>query len=751
MPQLPIFTPGGFSSGGQIDINDPLRKAQIKVEGIQAGAQTVAKVGEVVGNVIQEKQNRQWLMERDTADNQLHLDQQDFDRHWLANDRFDASELEAAGVEGVQLTKNVGGQEVSRGQVPTAEFLPDFRFNKVNQRIDELAEGIGNSQLRKEWVDKQKGRNAERFASDTIKSAQVQRQQRQDMLDEQYNVAWRNEEFEYMRDLIDTMELTNEERKRRMQEIDVAQELTGIDEVLLNGSDAQKSALEKQLRDTEIASFLTTKERLQKANQLKASVQNNKVKRDKIAEMRLKERIAEKQSGTDNGLTEAEANVFSDPAKVEEVKRKIRVANEVGDFQHEFYQMSAEQQQAELSQLAEQMRDPGNFFEEEAVFKGKAQAITQFARDFSQDPVRTVTSVDPELQQKQQELVKMENAVSNGTADPALLQQAQIDYRENLIAAQERMGVRRDDAVLMSEAQVAAIGSNFMAATGEEKLTQLNSMQVRFGNYWPMVMKQLQKEKVLTGIDRIGGAQDPFLDGAITEALYRGQANGSATELYNRTGLERAAKTTFEASIRDALQKFDHTLVVGQDNSRLYDDMYDAVETTALQMILEGSANPNNAAEKAATGLMYNKYHEINVDDTFHQYRMPMNRGLSTGGVSNPSVIRSTLEAVRRNPQLYDYDAPVSRAGFQDITGKQAEESRRKRSYWVNNPNDTGVILMDEDKSPVLKDGRLVSMTWAEIEALEPPRSNLAAGGQGGRRRATAPAGAGTEGARGGR
>jgi len=333
MPKIPTIQPQAPGLGrGRVDAAAPIREANINAQTAAIAARDIGQTAQNVSRAFAITRGRQELMERDTANNALHTDMQEFDRHWGSSDRFPSQELEAAGVKDVQLTKTVGGEKVPRGDVPTSEFLPQLRFNAADKRVDELAQDIQNPRLRDEWVAKMKGRNEAEFTQNTIQAAKVQKQQRQQMLDDNYAVAQQNGDFEYMRDLVDTMELTDDERTRRMTVVSVDEEIDGIDGVLLSGTQGEMSALEGQLRNLDIESNLTTKQRLQKADQLKSRQKDTSAKSDNQLIKSLQGLIKERGFGTNNGLIEAAANGIQDEFKRDAVKEQIRVAIKSGDF-----------------------------------------------------------------------------------------------------------------------------------------------------------------------------------------------------------------------------------------------------------------------------------------------------------------------------------------------------------------------------------------------------------------------------------
>lgn len=750
MPKIPTFGDAPQVRAGRRDATAAMREANIKSATAGRLAGDIAQTAKNVSDAFAIKRQRQELMERDTADNALHTNMQEFDRHWGSSDRFNSEELEQAGVEGVQLTKNVGGQAAPRGDVPTSEFLPEFRFEAANKRIDELASDITNPRLRDEWSAKMKARNEAEFTSNAITAAKVQKQQRQKALDENYDVAQQNGDFEYMRDLVDSMELTDEERARRVTVVDVDEEIDGIDTVLLNGTQQEMSGLESQLRNLDIESNLTTKQRLQKADQLKSRQKDNTAKTDNQLAKRLQGVIAEREFGTNNGLTEDWANGIQDDFKRDQVKEQIRVAIDVGDWTHEMVTSTPEEVAQEFSRLTRELEKPGGFTEEMSKMQGKRDAYVQFARKYQDDPVQTLQQVNPALKAQQKQIDDMRVAAQTGAADPESLQIVEAEYQETLVVAQERMGTPRADAVVLSNNQVAQFNQMYTEANEEQKHLLMVQSQQQYGDQWPRVLKQLQKEKVIGGVDRIAAAQSPFTDGPVSRQLFRAKGNGGAKELSKRLNIVGTGKTAFETAVRDKLAPWSTTLVNSQDRSSLYDDMFDAVEMTAYQMVLDGTANAQDAPEKAAEMLLFNKYHEVSTDDT---YRMSK-PGAFGGGVNNPDKVRRVLEDIRRNPSKFNYDPPMSRFGLDvAMTSEMAVDDRKNKSYWVTDANELGVVLMDVDMSPITKNGEVVHLSWEEIEAHTTPLTQAGRRAQRKRGTITATQGeaTGREGARGGR
>jgi len=272
--------------------------------------------------------------------------------------------------------------------------------------------------------------------------------------------------------------------------------------------------------------------------------------------------------------------------------------------------------------------------------------------------------------------------------------------------AQMRLDIDPRDVYVLTKAQIGQFtdAKSRLASDPDapQKLFELiQQKQNEAGKHWPLVMKQLKEQKALTSIE------------AVEAGMTRDDQMGAALDLLVAASLD---KKTLDAlaptkgvadAVSAATTDLRRTLVAGiAGGEQALIEHMDAV-SLLTQYYIMGKATPTAAAERAAKVIVMDNY---KFSDT---YRIPRNVDLSVGVVDNKT---------RSATQIIDYSTLLIPAGNAGATEgerlTQYKNSILTKGYWVTNGDETGLVLVDEHKNPVLRNDRHrseIELTWDEL------------------------------------
>ena len=275
--------------------------------------------------------------------------------------------------------------------------------------------------------------------------------------------------------------------------------------------------------------------------------------------------------------------------------------------------------------------------------------------------------------------------------------------------AQARWGVDPRDVHIMPTELVGQFKDQMSRVATDpdapEKVFKLiQQQQQAAGKHWPLVMKQFKEQGAFNSTQLIvAGMTRPDQMGAAQALLVASSADSKKSV---DTLLTAKSKSATEDEVAVATSDLRKTLVAGiVGGEAALTEHLEAVSTLAKYYVL-GGASPKDAATKAANEVVMENY-------TFGEtYRVPRGAGVA---------VRAIDARTRVGVSILNFDTiliPKGIAGVPDDENqRQYRDSVKNNGFWVTNQDESGLILVDEHKNPVLRRGSLaqVELTWEEM------------------------------------
>lgn len=304
---------------------------------------------------------------------------------------------------------------------------------------------------------------------------------------------------------------------------------------------------------------------------------------------------------------------------------------------------------------------------------------------------------------------KMQDVLNNPQASNEARTQAAQTYAAASIAEQRRLGV--GEPRLLSKAYSDSVAQKFAGATAGEPMAQhVQALSQMWGNYWPVVYKQLIADKALPPAAVVIGS-------GMTGAVAADMAMASKfkdDELLVGLSDPKAAKKDTGEYVTKALEEFRSTMVGADGNQRTvggvdtYNLFHAQTEKLALYYVGQGM-DEKDAARKAADATVLSRYSMVNQ---YGPYRVPKteNVGKVTDGAHY--AIQTIKPDDIAMPETLRKDSFVRSDVIKSI---------KRKGYWVTAPDESGLVLFHADtRAPVLRaDGRPFQYTWQQLSSMD--------------------------------
>lgn len=274
-------------------------------------------------------------------------------------------------------------------------------------------------------------------------------------------------------------------------------------------------------------------------------------------------------------------------------------------------------------------------------------------------------------------------------------------YIDTSIAMQRKMGVPEYAVRVLPESQAAVIagGINDNFANGQNVHESMMKLQTQYGAYWPRVSQELQTAKASPAAMVMGTMVYPTQAPAgklLSEAVSEGQ-----DAVFKAIGDDN--KKDIMAALPGALDDFRESTQRMQGGTVLINQFTDASGLLAAKLMQKEGLSASAAVEKAVKTLVNDYY------DFRGTYRIPAQR--------NGGHIAAQADRLKENLNvdlLYPGKNEHDKAAY--------ESSVRAFGYWVNTPEDDGIVLKDSADNYVrAKDGKFIRYSFEELEKLKLP------------------------------
>lgn len=399
------------------------------------------------------------------------------------------------------------------------------------------------------------------------------------------------------------------------------------------------------------------------------------------------ERVRERASGTNNGLSVAEA--AGDP----KAARAITSAIEIGDARNAVKSVPFSEMVALANGAQERLATSGNYDADASYAEALGQAIRERAQAFAADPAGYTIQNVPAVAQAFQAM-----------RDAQFSPDAVADYRTRALSAQKDLGAPHQLPKLLPKSMTDMLVAEISSLPAEQVADRMEVLQKQYAPMWGEVLGELQAAKVRPEYVTLGRLTDPrqaHVRVALAEAL-------KSDEIIRKNLAETDAKD-IDAAVEAAMQPYARTLAhLGANGQAALRGEIRSAQQLAYLYRMQG-ASVNDAAKKAANGLIFDYY------DTEGSYLAPKGKmGLAESNARH--VMRTT--PIENFPEAAGGDANLS-----PEYRRKAEYNAAQRGHWVNVTDPVGGRLgiewLKEDGTPViLKDGTRVRLYFDDLTAL---------------------------------
>ncbi len=389
---------------------------------------------------------------------------------------------------------------------------------------------------------------------------------------------------------------------------------------------------------------------------------------------------------------------IKDPDQRSRAEKAVRSAITIGTATKSVEGGSPAQVDKLIKQAEKDVKTPGDGDRDRAKDLAVKRAVATHKKRLKTDPAAYAYDVNPTV-------TKAEDAYR---ADPTPETfKAKVEAQT---AAQTFMGVDASLVKVLTKTEVESVRTQLRGVATDDDAAKgihglLVDLQEKSGKSWPLVNKQLQDDKVFSGVEtEVAGMVRMDQRQAALDLLTAGALTDKELEPFI-PNFEKT-KTAISDKVRNSLSGLSRTLnsrVAGSEDA--YRRVSGSVEKLALYYV-RGGDSVNDAVEKASKSVILSNY-------TFAgSYRIPVGEGIAVGDVHSQG--RRTIRRLQPDELI----TPPSI--FRGLPEKTAQDSYARSlltsSTWQTNGDESGVILVDGTGSPVkYKRGGAVEMLWGDM------------------------------------
>lgn len=289
-------------------------------------------------------------------------------------------------------------------------------------------------------------------------------------------------------------------------------------------------------------------------------------------------------------------------------------------------------------------------------------------------------------------------SATNTEGDPATVQRSFEDYATSVLAEEQRLGMPRQAILPGSMAQ--SIVSRFYSSQdgGRNAAKTISDLSNQWGKAWPMVYAQIAKDIPGSAVV-IGSGMDPESSAAANLVTA-----GNMKEKELKDGVPHDVATNIGKKVPEVMTDFRLSMSQVSGGNALFNIFADQTEKLALLYARQGKKD-NDAVAQAYDDVIGSRYNFVTNTNIKSPYMVPKK-------VSETDVARGADNMIQHVAEL-DLRLPTSRAG---LSAKQTKDaylaSLRSSAYWVNAPNDFGLVLYANGAAVLDTYGKPVTRSW---------------------------------------
>jgi hypothetical protein len=333
------------------------------------------------------------------------------------------------------------------------------------------------------------------------------------------------------------------------------------------------------------------------------------------------------------------------------------------------------------------------FADQQQVYNTLADTVQKKQRALTEDPAAYAYQAAPELAQAMQAAQK----------DPAKMPAAVA----MLDSVYDRLGQPTYNRPVMSDAYAADLAKNVMQAPADQRAQALNAMGEAYGSAWPRVMGDMVKNgKLPTAYEIL-----PAIPNAADRITYANALGSGKRPLKDLIDPEDVKTVENGIRISDTLKSLRQSAAWNDRGGKKADDIEEAARLLAYAKVQQGMP-ASSAADSAVNAIIGDKFDFV-----------------GPGAVRAPKGLHDQVETygkqVLRNLTPEDLPVPANPAG-KKLTDAQLRQtyldSIRRKGVWVTNENGDGMVMLDEQRNPVmLKNGQRLEAPFSAARATPLP------------------------------
>lgn len=439
-------------------------------------------------------------------------------------------------------------------------------------------------------------------------------------------------------------------------------------------------------------------------------------KRQQFITTDFKERMDQiEKTGVDNGHYTSQwiKSNISDPELQKQMLYREATAREVG-------KVVATTGAMPIGDLVSRVRaandkqslgDSNTFYKDASVASAYQVALENRTKAWAADPAGYTLSVSAAAKSADEAFLK------NPTPETSRVR------NETIIAEQSKMYPGEMPSIVTKEraAQIQSILAK-IPQTGkgaEEALAVLQTENELHGNFWPIAVKDLRREKAINSTQYVAASMlsDPtkkwFAEDLVRASVMK------RDDLTKQIPVSGAVESARLAAV-EALKPLTDSLGGMADGTKIQADYVDALIQYILYKGAQAGDDLSGQAEDYARKVVLDSY------DFKGSYRVPVSQ--NSGAVER--VTKALVDTSRRSefnnvkPIFYeDLVIPPSMNGLREKDAKEVYVNRLKDYGRFVNDNDDGIRFVDEFDNPVYvkKDGKATQLkwTWDDVKVLD--------------------------------
>ena len=356
-------------------------------------------------------------------------------------------------------------------------------------------------------------------------------------------------------------------------------------------------------------------------------------------------------------------------------------------------------------------------FKAQKEYEAFQAAVKKREAEIKRDPVEFARKNNPTVQSAKDnfDAIKGSNWSASQESSQAYYV-AQNKYVAAQQAAQIRLGIHPNNVKLLSASEVIAmdnmmheIDPNSASPSGAQVAEKLQKLQVDWGANFRYINKQLQKDKVFTGIESVAASM------ANTEAAKKLLELSRADNKAFDTLKDQAKSSEINAAVLSQGNKFFVTLAPQPGGVDKIADYSNSMTILTKGHMLNGDT-AEGAAQKAYNEIIGKEY-------VFSgKIRIPVSPNIDTD-----NVISGSGYAL----QFMKFDDVVpTRSRDESLTLDEVKAQNistlRDSGQWITAPDEDGLILLNQQGVPQFRIGQdglpePYKVTWEQLENMRPP------------------------------